>query len=92
MIEAGFYGAHDEDHPEGLAPGMPGDTPCESYCANLPLCKCSLGQHVPPTLTHTSGMHMLGMSETVLPLSLTSAVGVIYSICPCPCLVLSPIP
>lgn len=32
MIEAGFYGSHDEDHPESLAPGMPAMNLCVQAC------------------------------------------------------------
>lgn len=45
MIESGFYGTH-EDHPEGLAPGMPCATPFNSYCGYLPQCSCDLGQRL----------------------------------------------
>ena len=55
MIEAGFYGTHDESHPEGLAPGMPFAT--SDKLLALPAClACSLsfGQYFLQADTATS--------------------------------------
>lgn len=54
MIEAGFYGTHDESHPEGLAPGMPSAT-----SVNVLVCLCAavacLAYHVVQVLRTTIG-------------------------------------
>ena len=56
MIEAGFYGTHDESHPEGLAPGMPSAT-SHSVLA-LPGFSCGLGQTLPADIkTSSTVMH-----------------------------------
>lgn len=76
MIEAGFYGSHDENNPEGLAPGM-------SHAA----CDCShsLLQHSSPASLGKAGVYcqlhcccsmwraVIVLSSSIIPLAVQSA-------------------
>ena len=75
MVEAGFYGNHDENHPEGLAPGELCVVPRKS--ADSPLAPGSMSSntkksqqtgHAMPSMVHSShiliGLRQCGGSQS----------------------------